>query len=227
MSVLVAGICKNYAQKQVLKNISFQIDRGEIVGFLGENGAGKSTLMKIITGIEPPTKGNVTLFEKDVLRDRLKLQNLMGYLPESNPLYDWMYLLEYLYFIADLHQISHQKVGFYIEKLGLSNHCYTKISLLSKGYRQRVGIAATLLHNPDILLLDEPFVGLDPIQLKKITNFIKSLSKEKIVLFSSHILEQVACLCNRALVLKQGIITSDKKIAQDDKTSLLNYFDKY
>ena len=223
MAVSVQNIFKTYEKKEVLTNVSFSIPKGQIVGLLGENGAGKSTLMKIITGIETPTKGTVMLFEKTLFKDRLQIQKKIGYLPESNPLYDWMYLVEYLKFIADLHKLPHKNITYFMKKLGLYDHRNTKIAHLSKGYRQRLGLAATLIHNPEFLLLDEPFVGLDPLQLKELTGFIKEIAVGKIVLFSSHILEQVASLCDRVLVLKQGKMIADKKITDSDKNTLLEY----
>lgn len=212
-TIQVQNICKKMNKKTILKNISFEILQGEIVGFLGLNGAGKSTLLKIIAGYLPPCSGAVFVEEFSMEKDAQKAQKYIGYLPEQNPLYMDMYPKEYLDFVANLHQISQkqkkEQTDFLIKKLDLKKEIHKKIKQLSKGYQQRIGLAASLIHVPKILLLDEPTTGLDPNQILFFRKWLKELSKEKTIFFSTHSLEEVASVCHRVIVLKKGIISED------------------
>ena len=212
MSIKVTNISKNYAIQKALDNVSFEIQKGEIVGFLGPNGAGKSTLMKIITGYILASVGTVFVDGISVAEDPILVQQKIGYLPESNPLYGEMYVREYLGFVADIHKVDKKEVQKVIEIVDLWPEAHKKIQELSKGYKQRVGLAAALIHDPEVLILDEPTTGLDPNQLIGIRNLIKELGKEKIVLFSTHILQEVEAVCDRVLVLKKGKIVADEKL---------------
>jgi ABC-2 type transport system ATP-binding protein len=214
MSIEVKNLSKIYGQQKAVDNISFKVEKGEIVGFLGPNGAGKSTTMKIITGYLQPDSGNVQVCGTDVLQHALETKKKIGYLPESNPLYHDMYVREYLDFIAGVHQISSKKQAIenVIERVGLSREASKKIGELSKGYKQRVGLAAALLHNPEVLILDEPTTGLDPNQIMEIREVIKNLGKDKTVLFSSHILQEVEAICNRVVIINKGTIVADSTL---------------
>lgn len=213
MSVAVKNITKYYENQKALDNVSFEIKTGEIVGFLGPNGAGKSTMMKIITGFIEASIGEVCIDGLDVEKETLTTQKKIGYLPENNPLYKDMYVKEYLSFIADIHKIPKAEVLNSIRKVGLQPEAHKKINQLSKGYQQRVGIAAAIIHNPKVLILDEPTTGLDPNQLIEIRALIKEIGKEKIILFSTHILQEVEAVCDRVLIIKKGVIVADEKLS--------------
>ena len=202
----------NYEAQKALDAVSFEIHKGEIVGFLGPNGAGKSTLMKIITGYMTPSEGTVTVEGLSVEEEKLSVQQKLGYLPENNPLYKEMYVKEYLEFVAEIHALNKVEVQNVIEKVGLLPEAHKKIEVLSKGYKQRVGLAAALIHDPEVLILDEPTTGLDPNQLIGIRDLIREIGKEKIILFSTHILQEIEAVCDRVLVLKKGKIVADEKL---------------
>ena len=214
MSIQVKNLSKLYGQQKAVNNISFTVEKGEIVGFLGPNGAGKSTTMKIITGYLQPDTGDVMVCGTDVLQQPLDTKKKIGYLPESNPLYYDMYVREYLDFSADVHQVKDKKKAIekVIEQVGLSRESSKKIGQLSKGYKQRVGLAAALLHDPEVLILDEPTTGLDPNQIVEIRDVIKNLGQNKTVLFSSHILQEVEAICNRVIIIDKGNIVADDQL---------------
>jgi len=224
MSIEVKGVTKIYGTQKAVDAISFNIAKGEIVGFLGPNGAGKSTTMKMITGYLAPDEGDITVSGIDVKKDPLESKKKIGYLPESNALYYDMYIKEYLNFVADIHSINDQRstVNSIIETVGLAPEKNKKIGQLSKGYKQRVGIAAALLHNPEVLILDEPTSGLDPNQIVEIRQVIKDQGKDKIVLFSSHILQEVEAICDRVIIINKGKIVADDKLNDLQKRSSLN-----
>jgi len=212
MSIEVKNISKFYGEQKALDNVGFSIKKGEIVGFLGPNGAGKSTMMKIITGYINASEGTVLVSDFNIATDKIGAQKNIGYLPEHNPLYLEMYVKEYLLFNAAIHKISKQKVDKIIIKVGLQPEAHKKINQLSKGFRQRVGLAAALLHNPEVLILDEPTTGLDPNQLLEIRNLIKEIGKDKTVLFSTHIMQEVEAICDRVILINKGEIIADKKL---------------
>ena len=216
MSIEVKDLTKLYGEQKAIDQISFSVQRGEIVGFLGPNGAGKSTTMKILTGCLKPSMGQAFLNDVDVSAHPVQTKKMTGYLPESNPLYGDMYIREYLSFIADIHQLREKKkkVNETIHRVGLSPEAGKKISQLSKGYKQRVGLAAALLHEPEVLILDEPTTGLDPNQIVEIRDVIKQYGKNKTVLFSSHILQEVEAICDRVIIIHQGKIIADNNLAQ-------------
>jgi ABC-2 type transport system ATP-binding protein len=214
MSIEVKNIIKFYGSQKAVNNVSFSIKKGEIIGFLGPNGAGKSTLMKIITGYINTFEGEVFVNNYNVVSDKIKAQKSIGYLPEHNPLYLDMYVKEYLLFNASIHKINKEEVLKIIKQVGLLPEAHKKISQLSKGYRQRVGLAAALLHHPDVLVLDEPTTGLDPNQLLEIRNLIKEVGKNKTVLFSTHIMQEVEAICDRVILLKKGEIVADKNLKE-------------
>ncbi len=200
-----------YGAQKALDQISFEVPKGEILGFLGPNGAGKSTMMKIITTFIPPTEGEVKVCGYDIITDSMEVRKKVGYLPEHNPLYLDMYVKEYLGFIAGLHQMKHKEksVKEMVELTGLGQEQHKKIGALSKGYRQRVGLAQALIHNPEVLILDEPTSGLDPNQLVDIRNLIKNIGKEKTVMFSTHIMQEVEAVCDRVIIINKGKIVAD------------------
>ena len=224
MSIDVKAVTKIYGTQKAVDAISFTITKGEIVGFLGPNGAGKSTTMKMITGYLAPDEGDITVSGIDVKKDPLESKKKIGYLPESNALYYDMYIKEYLNFVADIHSINDQgsTINSIIETVGLAPEKNKKIGQLSKGYKQRVGIAAALLHNPEVLILDEPTSGLDPNQIVEIRQVIKDQGKDKIVLFSSHILQEVEAICDRVIIINKGKIVADDKLNNLQKQSSLN-----
>ena len=224
MSVEVKGLTKIYGEQKAVDGISFAIKKGEIVGFLGPNGAGKSTTMKMITGYLGPDEGEVTVSGIDVKKAPLESKKKIGYLPESNALYYDMYVKEYLGFVADVHGISNRQeaIGNVIDQVGLTPEKNKRIGQLSKGYKQRVGIAAALLHNPEVLILDEPTSGLDPNQILEIRQVIKDQGKDKIVLFSSHILQEVEAICDRVIIINKGKIVADDSLSNLQKQSSLN-----
>ncbi len=219
MSIEVSNIVKNYGEQTALNSISFNIKKGEIVGFLGPNGAGKSTLMKILTTFIEADGGNAEVNGHDVNKNKKEVQKSVGYLPEHNPLYLDMYVKEYLSFNAGIYTIHKNKIGEIIELTGLTPEAHKKIGQLSKGYRQRVGLAAALIHEPDVLILDEPTTGLDPNQLLEIRNLIKNIGKEKTVLLSTHIMQEVEAICDRVIIINKGEIVADKKLSELRKTS--------
>ncbi|OJV42858.1 MAG: multidrug ABC transporter ATP-binding protein [Bacteroidales bacterium 36-12] len=212
MSIRVSKLYKEIGKQIVLNNISFNIDAGEVVGFLGPNGAGKTTTMRILTGALSYKSGSVQICNLEVAENRLPISKMIGYLPENNPLYHEMYVREYLDFVARCYKIKvgrQQKVEEIIERVGLPTEANKKIHQLSKGYKQRVGLAQALIHNPQVLILDEPTTGLDPIQLDDIRSLIKDIGKEKTVLLSTHIMQEVEAVCSRALIINKGEIVGD------------------
>ena len=223
MSITVNSVSKSYKSQKALNNISFSADKGQIIGFLGPNGAGKSTMMKIITGYIKPNSGEVFVDEIDVLKNPIAAQKVIGYLPEHNPLYAEMYVREYLQFQAAIYKVAKSQIEDCIEKVGLSLEVNKKIHQLSKGYQQRVGIAAAILHNPKVLILDEPTTGLDPNQIIEIRALIQELGKNKTVLFSTHIMQEVEAVCDRVIIIKKGQILVDKKLEelQDSKQQII------
>lgn len=212
MSIEVNNISKSYGAQKALENISFSIKKGEIVGFLGPNGAGKSTLMKILTTYIAADEGSASVNGFDVNSQSKAVQQSIGYLPEHNPLYLDLYVREYLAFNADVYKITKSRIEEVIQLTGLSTESHKKIGQLSKGYRQRVGLATALLHNPDVLILDEPTTGLDPNQLVEIRNVIKNVGKDKTVFLSTHIMQEVEAICNRVIIINNGKIVADKKL---------------
>jgi len=218
MSIEVSSVTKVYGSQKALNNINFSIEKGSIVGFLGPNGAGKSTMMKILTGFINPTEGAVLVNGINVLENPIEAQKSIGYLPESNPLYAEMYVKEYLQFQASIYKVAKENVAEIIEKVGLTPEVHKKIGQLSKGYQQRVGLAAALLHNPEVLILDEPTTGLDPNQLVDIRALIKEIGKDKTVLFSTHIMQEVEAVCDRVIIIKKGEIVIDK-LLKDVRTN--------
>lgn len=212
MSIEVNNISKSYGAQKALENISFSIKKGEIVGFLGPNGAGKSTLMKILTTYIAADEGSASVNGFDVNSQSKAVQQSIGYLPEHNPLYLDLYVREYLAFNADVYKITKSRIEEVIQLTGLSTESHKKIGQLSKGYRQRVGLATALLHNPDVLILDEPTTGLDPNQLVEIRNVIKNVGKDKTVFLSTHIMQEVEAICDRVIIINNGKIVADKKL---------------
>tara|TARA_B110000967_G_scaffold103302_1_gene105961 strand:- start:22162 stop:23055 length:894 start_codon:yes stop_codon:yes gene_type:complete len=212
MSIVVNHLSKFYTNQKALDSLSFSIEKGEVVGFLGPNGAGKSTLMKLLTGYLQASEGTAKINGLDCSQQRILAQKSIGYLPEHNPLYKEMYVREYLQFIAEIHKVPKKEITSTLQKVGLMSEAHKKIQQLSKGYQQRVGIAAAILHQPDVLILDEPTTGLDPNQLVEIRTLIKEIGKEKTVLFSTHILQEVEAVCNRVLVLHKGKLVADRQL---------------
>ena len=212
MSIEVNNISKSYGAQKALNQVSFSIQKGEIVGFLGPNGAGKSTLMKILTTYIASDEGSASVNGFDVNSQTKAVQQSIGYLPEHNPLYLDLYVREYLAFNADVYQVAKSRIEEVIQLTGLSNESHKKIGQLSKGYRQRVGLANALLHNPDVLILDEPTTGLDPNQLVEIRNVIKNVGKDKTVFLSTHIMQEVEAICDRVIIINNGQIVADKKL---------------
>lgn len=212
MSITVQQISKQYGGQKALDSIAFDIKKGEIVGFLGPNGAGKSTLMKILTTFQTADEGTATINGFDIATEAKKVQRSVGYLPEHNPLYTDLYVREYLAFNADVYGVSKSRIQEVIELTGLTPEAHKKIGQLSKGYRQRVGLANALLHNPEVLILDEPTTGLDPNQLVEIRELIKNIGKDKTVFLSTHIMQEVEAICDRVIIINQGKIVTDKKL---------------
>lgn len=217
MSIEVKNITKKYGNQIAVNNISFRVNAGEIVGFLGPNGAGKSTTMKIISCFNSAHSGEVLVNGNSVQKDPLKIKKQLGYLAENNPLYEEMYVKEFLLFVAKIHQLNNPQdaVDDVIGKVGLTPEKGKKIGQLSKGYQQRVGIAQAIIHDPDVLILDEPTSGLDPLQLDEIRTLIKTLGKNKTVLLSTHIMQEVESICDRIIVIKKGEIVADQGIKDD------------
>lgn len=214
MSISVDHLSKNYGSQVAVNAISFSISKGEIVGFLGPNGAGKSTTMKMITGFLAPDAGSIDVCDLPVKENNTATKKKIGYLPESNPLYTEMYVKEYLGFIAGIHQVAQpaKRIAEVIKLVGLTPEAHKKIGQLSKGYKQRVGLAAALVHDPEVLILDEPTSGLDPNQIMEIRELIKELGKNKTVLFSSHIMQEVEAICERVIIINKGNIVADDKL---------------
>ena len=213
MSIIAENITKLYGEQKALDNVSFTISSGEIVGLLGPNGAGKSTMMKIITCFIPPTSGNITVYGNDIFENSLEVRKRVGYLPENNPLYLDLYVKEYLEFVAGIYKVNNKKsrVNEMIQLTGLDIEQHKKIGALSKGYRQRVGLAQAMIHDPDVLILDEPTSGLDPNQLVEIRNLIKDIGREKTIMLSTHIMQEVEAVCSRAIIIDKGSIVADDK----------------
>ena len=226
MSIQVKEVSKYYGQQAALQSVSLEVKKGEIVGFLGPNGAGKSTLMKIITTYLTADEGQVEVCQENVEENPLSVRQKVGYLAEHNPLYLEMYIKEYLGFIADLYGCSKERVSDMIEITGLSPEQHKKIGKLSKGYRQRVGLAAALIHEPEVLILDEPTTGLDPNQLVEIRNLIKNSGKNKTVMLSTHIMQEVEKMCNRVIIINKGKIVADEQLEslKAKKVDLESYF---
>jgi len=220
MSITVENLTKFYGEQAAVNQISFEVKKGEIVGFLGPNGAGKSTTMKIITGFVPSTNGKVLVCGQEVSVDSLNTRRLIGYLPENNPLYLDMYVKEYLTFVANMYQIKNvkQRVEEMIQAVGLEVEQNKKIAALSKGYRQRVGLAQAIIHDPEVLILDEPTSGLDPNQLVEIRDLIKRIGKEKTVMLSTHIMQEVEAICDRVVIINKGEIVADGKTSDISST---------
>ena len=219
MSISIKNLTKIYGEQKALDNINIEIEQGQIVGLLGPNGAGKSTMMKILTCFVPPTEGEVKVCGYDIFDNPMQVRANIGYLPEQNPLYYDMYVREFLTFIAGIHKIDKkirkQRVEEIIELTGISKEVNKKISMLSKGYKQRVGIAQALIHDPKVLILDEPTTGLDPNQLVEIRELIKQIGQTKTVLLSTHIMQEVEAVCSRVIIINNG------KLVADDETKHL------
>ncbi|SCX81349.1 protein involved in gliding motility GldA [Flavobacterium anhuiense] len=212
MSIEVNSISKSYGEQKALNEISFKIEKGEIVGFLGPNGAGKSTLMKILTTYLLADSGSALVNGHDVMTNPKEVQRFIGYLPEHNPLYLDLYVREYLAFNADVYNVPKSRIEEVIQLTGLTPESHKKIGQLSKGYRQRVGLANALLHDPEVLILDEPTTGLDPNQLMEIRNVIKNAGKNKTVFLSTHIMQEVEAICDRVIIIDKGQIVADNKL---------------
>jgi ABC-2 type transport system ATP-binding protein len=224
MSIVVNGLVKQYGEQKAVDGISFSVSPGEIVGFLGPNGAGKSTTMKMITGYLQPDAGSILVSDIDVRKDPLAAKRRIGYLPESNALYYDMYVREYLSFVASVHQLPRPaaRIDEVIAMTGLLPESKKRIGQLSKGYKQRVGLAAALLHDPEVLILDEPTSGLDPNQILEIREVIRAQGKNKLVLFSSHILQEVEALCDRVIIISKGRLVADDRLSNLQQRSTTN-----
>jgi ABC-2 type transport system ATP-binding protein len=230
MSISINKVNKFYGNQQALTDVSFSLKKGEIVGFLGPNGAGKSTLMKIITCYLEQDSGMVQVCDLNTIEQNLKVKAKIGYLPEHNPLYTDMYIKEYLTFVGRIYKVENlnNRITEIIQQTGLTAEQSKKIGELSKGFKQRVGLAAALIHNPEILILDEPTTGLDPNQLVEIRNLIKEVGKDKTVLLSTHIMQEVDKMCNRIIIINKGKIVEDQLISnlQKDNIDLEEHFRK-
>lgn len=216
MSIAVRNVSKVFGRQYALKNVSFQVGKGEIVGFLGPNGAGKTTMMKIITCLIPPTEGDVSVCGLDIWKNSLGLRRKIGYLAEANPLYGDMYVREFLLFVAGVHHLKdpENKVEDIVRRTGLLPEQHKKIGALSRGYKQRVGIAQALIHDPEVLILDEPTTGLDPNQLVEIRALIRNYGRDRSVLLSTHIMQEVEALCDRVIIIDHGEIVADAKVGE-------------
>ncbi len=228
MSVKVTNLTKIYGTQKAINSINFEVKTGQVVGFIGPNGAGKSTTMKIITGYIPPTSGNAFINGLNIFKNSLKIREQIGYLPENNPLYPEMYIKEYLKYIAGIYKIKAKKnkIKNIIELTGLEKEQNKKIGALSKGYKQRVGLAQALIHNPSVLILDEPTSGLDPNQIVEIRNLISEIGKEKTVILSTHIMQEVEAICDKIIIINQGKIVADEQranIYNISKSKLLSF----
>ncbi len=218
MSIIVKNLSKIYGTQKALQEVSFEVNKGEILGFLGPNGAGKSTLMKILTGYIPQTNGYAKICNLDINENSLETRSKIGYLPEHNPLYLDMYVKEYLEFVANIYEVNHEYINEIIEKTGLQKEQHKLIGSLSKGYRQRVGLAQALIHNPEVLILDEPTTGLDPNQLVEIRSLITEIGREKTVMLSTHIMQEVEAICDRVIIINKGQIVANKTIRELQKS---------
>ena len=218
MSIEVKKLSKVYGTQKALIEVSFEINKGEIVGFLGPNGAGKSTLMKILTGYIPQTNGDAKICNLDINKNSIKTRSRIGYLPEHNQLYLDMYVKEYLEFVANIYNVNHKNIDEMIKKTGLLKEQHKLIRSLSKGYRQRVGLAQALIHNPEVLILDEPTTGLDPNQLIEIRSLIKEVGRKKTVLLSTHVMQEVEAICDRVIIINKGQIVANKTIVELQKS---------
>ncbi|MFZ4260877.1 ATP-binding cassette domain-containing protein [Sphingobacterium sp. HJSM2_6] len=219
MGITVKNLSKYYGKQAALQQLSFSCSKGRIIGFLGPNGAGKSTFMKIATGILVPDEGELNIHGMDIQKDRMKVKKIIGYLPEDNPLYQDLYLLECLAFEADIQQIRHKKkrISEIIALTGLAKEQHKKIHQLSKGYKQRVGLAIAILHDPEVLILDEPTTGLDPNQILEIRQLIQDLSQEKTVILSTHIMQEVEAICDEIIIIHEGkLMTHFEKSKQEE-----------
>ena len=218
MSIQVNQLTKVYGRQRAVNALSFEVTPGDILGFLGPNGAGKSTTMKVLTGYIPPTSGEVKVMGHEVVRNPKAVKRNMGYLPEQNPLYPDMYVREYLVLMGSLYSLKgsrlRRRISEMVNLCGLGPEQNKKIGALSKGYRQRVGLAQALIHDPEVLILDEPTTGLDPNQLVEIRNLIKEVSKEKTVIFSTHLMQEVKALCNRVIIINWGQLVADNTVNQ-------------
>jgi ABC-2 type transport system ATP-binding protein len=214
MSIVVEGLSKYFDTQKAVDQVSFRAEKGEILGFLGPNGAGKTTTMKMLCGYLTPTAGTATVCGYDIINQPLMVRKHIGYLPEHNPLYEEMYVREYLNFVASIHKIANkqERIEEVIELTGLNKEVNKIIGTLSKGYRQRVGLAQAILHDPEVLILDEPTSGLDMNQLADIRQLIRNLGKEKTVIFSSHIMQEVESLCDRVIIINEGVLIADDPI---------------
>ena len=212
MGLVIEHVTKNYGKLQALKGISMELKKWEVVGLLGPNGAGKSTLMKILTGAFTQWEGQIHFFKQNLRTELQQIQKKTGYLPENNPLYPEMFVAEYLKYSADLYQVSDPPLEDIMEKTGLKDHARSKINTLSKGYKQRVGLAAALVHNPEVVILDEPTTGLDPNQLIEIRKLIRELGKDKTVILSTHVLQEVDAICDRVIIINKGAIVLDQPL---------------
>jgi len=234
MSIELHSVTKLYGEQKAVNDISFSIQTGEVVGFLGPNGAGKSTTMKILTCFIPPTSGTAAVCGYDVMDDPIEVRRRVGYLPEHNPLYLDMYVKEFLAFIGGIHKLTNinKRVGEMIDLVGLGREQHKQIGALSKGYRQRVGLAQAMIHNPEVLILDEPTSGLDPNQLVEIRELISTIGREKTVMLSTHIMQEVEAICNRVIIINKGEIVADDSAAhlaryrEDARVTLYVEFDQ-
>lgn len=218
MSIKVKKLSKLYGTQIALTEVSFEINKGEIVGFLGPNGAGKSTLMKILTGYISQTNGDAKICNLDINKNSIETRSKIGYLPEHNPLYLDMYVKEYLEFVANIYNVNYKYIDEIIKKIGLLKEQHKLIRSLSKGYRQRVGLAQALIHDPEVLILDEPTTGLDPNQLIEIRSLIKKVGRKKTVLLSTHIMQEVEAICDRVIIINKGQIVANKTIIELQKS---------
>lgn len=214
MSLSVNKISKSFGKQKALNGVSFEVSKGEVVGFLGPNGAGKSTLMKILTTYMVADEGQATVNGYDVRTQAGAVRKSLGYLPEHNPLYPELYVKEYLSFLAEVYKVPKSRIPVVIEQTGLQPEAHKKVGQLSKGYRQRVGLAAALLHDPEVLILDEPTTGLDPNQLLDIRKLIRDIGQSRTILLSTHIMKEVEAVCDRVVIISKGEIVADKKLAE-------------
>lgn len=222
MSLEIINLSKKFDSQTALDNVNIEIKENEIIGLLGPNGAGKSTLMKSVVGVLKIDEGKILFDGKDITENEISTKKSIGFLPENNPLYQEMFVKEYLQFVANIHQVSTERINEIIDLVGITPEKSKKISQLSKGYKQRVGLAQAILHSPDLLILDEPTNGLDPNQIIEIRNVIKEIGKEKTVILSTHIMQEVEALCSRVILIHEGKIVQDTKIAEfKDKFSNL------